>query len=500
MSNSERFLNKGHRRSKVSFAESKALLISSFTLAFLWLSFCWHGLSTVVQIWYGNEIFNHGFFIVPGAFYLIYLNREALIAQPFKTSSLAFIVIVPAILLYIVGIAGDIQLFLHSATFILLPACTWLVIGTRAAKTILFPLIFMLFSIPVGEQLIPYLQEIAADGSVVLLQLTGVPLFRSGLYIEIPQGRFLVAEACSGVSFFIASFVIGSLYAYLNLASKGRRAIFVAVSLIFPILANIVRVYGIILIAYWTDMEYAAGADHLIYGWFFFAFVIICLLGIGELLRESQAGSSNHTKANLIVRYKKRDFGFIFIAASMLVAFNFWSQAIELRKNSSTQSSMDEYENNLEVNEKCSSELKWTPLLNNPSATKSQTFTAANSCESLLIQAMFDGKENELVSDLNRLYDPEIWARESGFTISINNDELSSLSGLRLTSPSGESLYVSSWYFINGKVFTSDVKAKFYQIFLLLKGLPNNGELLVIAAKSREVLEVNALKTLSMQN
>ena len=90
-----------------------------------------------------------------------------------------------------------------------------------------------------------------------------------------------MAEACSGVSFFIASFVIGSLYAYLNLVSAKRRLAFVAISLIFPILANIVRVYGIILIAYWTDMEHAAGADHLIYGWFFFArvryFLYLCL-------------------------------------------------------------------------------------------------------------------------------------------------------------------------------------------------------------------------------
>ena len=177
------------------------------TLFGLWLVFCWQGLTTVVEIWYGNEIFNHGFFIVPGAFYLIYLKRYELLSKPIQTSALSLAVIIPALLLYVIGIAGDIQLFLHAATFTLLPALIWLLIGTQAARTILFPLVFMLFSIPVGEQLIPYLQEIAADGSVALLHLSGVPLFRSGLYIEIPQGRFLVAEACSGVSFFIASFV-----------------------------------------------------------------------------------------------------------------------------------------------------------------------------------------------------------------------------------------------------------------------------------------------------
>ena len=244
MSSEEKQNNNKQGFAGLSFANNKAFYISSLALFGLWLVFCWQGLTTVVEIWYGNEIFNHGFFIVPGAFYLIYLKRFELLSKPIQTSPLALIVIIPALLLYVIGIAGDIQLFLHAATFTLLPALIWLLIGTAAAKTILFPLVFMLFSIPVGEQLIPYLQEIAADGSVALLRLTGVPLFRSGLYIEIPQGRFLVAEACSGVSFFIASFVIGSLYAYLNLVSVKRRAVFVIISLIFPILANIVRVYG----------------------------------------------------------------------------------------------------------------------------------------------------------------------------------------------------------------------------------------------------------------
>ena len=498
MSKSESFKENEKEASALPFAKNKAFLTSSFAIFCLWLVFSWQGLQTVVEIWYGNEIFNHGFFIVPGAFYLIYLKRKELLDRPFQTSLLAFIVVIPALLLYIIGIAGDIQLFLHTATFTLLPALIWLLIGTKAAKTILFPLVFMLFSIPVGEQLIPYLQEIAADGSVMLLQLTGVPLFRSGLYIEIPQGRFLVAEACSGVSFFIASFVIGSLYSYLNLVSTKRRIAFVAISLIFPVLANIVRVYGIILIAYWTDMEHAAGADHIIYGWFFFAFVIVCLLGIGEFLREKQAGSSNHSVTDVTVRFKKHEFATILIAATCLVLFSFWGGMIEDRKYS-VRLLGSEYENEFEVDEKCFEELNWRPLLNKPDITKTQTLNGITPCESLLVRAMFSGVENELVSDLNRLYDPEMWARESGFSIITKNDDPSSLSGLRLTSPSGESLYVTHWYLINGKVFTSDVEAKLYQTFILLKGLPNNGEFLVIAAKSRDVLEMNASKVLSTQ-
>ena len=127
----------------MSFKVNKTFYFSCFVLLSLWVVFCWKGLSTVIQIWYMNEIFNHGFFIVPGAFYLIYLKRRVLFTQPIKPAPLAFIFIIPTLFLYVIGIVGDVQLFLHAATFALLPLLMWLMLGTQAARTILFPLIFI---------------------------------------------------------------------------------------------------------------------------------------------------------------------------------------------------------------------------------------------------------------------------------------------------------------------------------------------------------------------
>ena len=116
------------------------LVWQSGLMFILWGIFCWQGLVTVVDIWWGNEIFNHGFFIVPGAFYLIYLQRKRLLATPIKPSLLSLIFIVPSLFLYVVGIAGDIRLFMHLATFTLLPSLIWMLLGAQATRVILFPL------------------------------------------------------------------------------------------------------------------------------------------------------------------------------------------------------------------------------------------------------------------------------------------------------------------------------------------------------------------------
>ena len=458
-----------------SFNKNKAFYFSCFSLLVVWAVFCWQGIVTAIQIWYGNEIFNHGFFILPGAFYLIYLKRKTLLVQPIKTTPLALIVVIPALLLYVTGIAGHVQLFLHVATFTLLPALIWLMLGTTAARTIMFPLVFMLFSVPVGEQLIPYLQEIAADGSVALLRLTGVPLFRSGLYIEIPQGRFLVAEACSGVSFFIASFVIGSLYAYLNLVSSKRRIVFVLISLIFPILANIVRVYGIILIAYWTDMEHAAGADHLIYGWFFFAFVIICLLGIGELIREA-----GFEKVPLILNPSKCYVGKTTFGVTL---FLFIVSGIWLWNIANTSTSKREvppvFLSNLDGTN-CN-DLTWQPVVIN---ADSERVAFLNECSIKLYTAWFSEEDNELVSDLHRLFDPESFSLSGTTQIEVKGH---AFTVNEVVSVKGEKLSIVRWYEFEGSVMPDNVSAKLTQLTSALIGEPSGGRLWILTTNGTDV-------------
>lgn len=456
---------------------NKRLGLSAFVLL-LWIIFCWQGFVTVVNVWWGNEIFNHGFFILPGVIYLIYLKRSALLAQPFETSWLSMIFIIPTSFLYVVGVAGDVQLFMHAATFALFPLLVWMLIGTRAALTIFFPLCFTLFSVPVGEQLIPYLQEIAADGSVWLLKLTGVPLFKSGLYIEIPQGRFLVAEACSGVSFFIASVVIGSLYAYLNFRSAKRRIIFVFISLIFPVVANIIRVYGIILIAYWTDMEYAAGADHLIYGWFFFALVILFLLGIGELMREAGVEWESAPQQPSSVR-KISLFPIVSIIA-LLVASTMWVNSIR-HAGSTYESATYTYYNGGET--ACEAgEIALSPAFNNPSEMRKSYRLFNSECQVTVYEAWFSGVDNELISDLNKPYDQQKWSLVSTSVKSIYSERIGvELPVYTITTPNGKEAVFTLWYEIDGRVFSSKIDAKLHETMNTLMGQRAAGKLVIVA-------------------
>lgn len=182
-------------------------------------------------------------------------------------------------LIWLTGTALSINTISQLGAVVLLQATVVALLGPRVAAGLLFPLAYMLFLVPFGDELVPALQAITADMAVALTQASGVPATIDGVFIDTPAGLFEVAEACSGVKFLVAMVALGTLVAHLCFASWKRRALFMAAAVIVPVLANGVRAWGTIYIAQSQGIEFAAGFDHIVYGWIFFAVVMIAVLG-----------------------------------------------------------------------------------------------------------------------------------------------------------------------------------------------------------------------------
>ena len=181
----------------------------------------------------------------------------------------------------------------------------------RAAIGLLFPLGYALFLVPFGDEIVPLLQSITASLAVALTHASGVPAVVDGVFIDTPAGLFEVAEACSGVKFLVAMVALGTLVAHLCFASWKRRAAFLLVAVVVPIVANGVRAWGTIYVAQSQGIEFAAGFDHIVYGWIFFALVMIVVLGVSwrffdrspdERLIDSAAIETSPVLARLAAR------------------------------------------------------------------------------------------------------------------------------------------------------------------------------------------------------
>jgi EpsI family protein len=179
-----------------------------------------------------------------------------------------------------------VQIVQQYAMVAMIPAAVIAVAGRRVARALAFPLAFLLLGVPIGEALIPPLMDWTADFTVAALKLSGIPVYREGLFFTIPSGNWSVVEGCSGLRYLIASITVGTLYAYLSYRKTWKRLLFVALSVLVPIIANGLRAYMIVMIAHLSDMKLALGIDHLIYGWVFFGLVMLLLFWAGSYWRD----------------------------------------------------------------------------------------------------------------------------------------------------------------------------------------------------------------------
>jgi exosortase A len=250
----------------------------------------WPTAKSLVATWAATDTFQHGFAVVPISLWLAWRLRDQVSIEEVRPfwHGLGLVAIAG-----IVWLLGDLAAALsvqHLAFVLAVQAALVTIIGVRAASTFAFPIGFLLFAVPVGEAFVPTLMDWTADFVVAALRASGVPVYRTGIHFVIPSGAWSVVEGCSGVRYLIASVMVGTLYGYLTYRSYWRRLAFIGLSILVPIVANWLRAYMIVMIGHLSENRYAAGVDHLVYGWVFFGVVILAMFAIGSLWREDDAG------------------------------------------------------------------------------------------------------------------------------------------------------------------------------------------------------------------
>jgi exosortase A len=258
----------------------QSLLILVVCIA--WILFWYRDTAiAMVTIWWRSETFAHAFLVVPISLWLIWRRRRALAGIEPRASLLAVIPLFLAGVVWLLGNLAAVNSVTQFALVAMLVLAVVVVLGSRVAWAMAFPLGFLFFAVPIGEFVMPQFVHWTADFTVTALRATGVPVYREGTHFIIPNGSWSVIEACSGIRYLIASLVVGTLYAYLSYRSLTKRLLFICVSIVVPVIANWLRAYMIVMLAYLSDNRIAVGVDHLIYGWLFFGLVVIVMYMIG---------------------------------------------------------------------------------------------------------------------------------------------------------------------------------------------------------------------------
>ncbi len=457
---------------------NSAKLLRIFYVALAtWLLLYHDTVWSMVQIWWRSETFAHGFLIFPISIYLIWDKRSRFFTTEKKPDGLFAGGLIVLVVIWALAKAVDVVVIQQLMVVLMLPALVGAVFGLKLFKQYLFPLLYLVFAVPFGEFLIPRLQDITAIMTVWGLQISGVPVYTEGMFISIPEGDFEVAVACSGIRYLIASLALGTLYAYLTYTKLYKQIIFVTASLVVPIIANGVRAYGIVMIAHLSDMKYATGVDHLIYGWLFFGVVIFILFYIGSFWQDKPESKKTNTlpSDNSISHYNYIAI-FPFVILLLGPVINMWMTYTPVQNNTSLKVP----ETALPWKVDYSSQNYWLPAFNNPDSEIHATFKNLSDNKTIYYYAneyQFETQDKELVNAVNQIFRPKKWIQVNRTNIRFNNSELEEL----IVRNNNEKLLIWNWYNVNGMNLTHPIKIKIAQAAGKLTGLHRGGKFKAMA-------------------
>jgi len=241
-----------------------------------------------VRVWNASTAFGHCYLVLPIALWLAWERRGALrglVPQPLPWLAL---LVLPLGVVWFAAATLGIMEGRQFAVLGMVWVLTVSALGWRIGRAMAVPLGYLLFLVPFGAFLVPWLQEVTARFVDAGLGVLDVPHVVTATLIEIPEGDFRVAEACAGLRFLIAAIAFGALYACVIYRGAWRRALFVAVCVVVPVVANGFRALGIVLLGHLRGSAAAGAVDHVVYGWLFFSLVIVLLLLLGLPFRQDQ--------------------------------------------------------------------------------------------------------------------------------------------------------------------------------------------------------------------
>lgn len=263
-------------------------IIGLIAISLLSVSIFFDTWQSIVDIWIRSESFAHGFIVLPTSLWLIWKNKAThnLLLNPSKPSLLGLTFALANGFLWLLAFLANILVVEQFALIGMLIGSFWFYLGNQPSKAIIFPLAFLYFMVPVGEALIPHLMGFTADFVIVMLRLTGIPVYREGFQFTLASGQWSVVEGCSGLRYLIASITLGVIYAYITYTKPYKRITFTIFAIFMPVIANGLRAYMIVMIGHLSSMKLATGVDHIIYGAVFFGIVIFTMFYIGSFWRD----------------------------------------------------------------------------------------------------------------------------------------------------------------------------------------------------------------------
>ena len=191
------------------------------------------------------------------------------------------------------GLADDVQLSVGMLALVLWWIASFVAcFGLRVSRTLLFPLVFLFWLVPIPSfvlnKVVEFLQAESAVAARLMFSLTGVPVSQQGFALSIPGVNIEVARECSSIRSSVMLLVASMVLAQVSLRSPWSKALVIAATVPLSVAKNALRIVTLSMLGTRVDPGFLTGRLHHQGGIVFFMISLAVLVLLLWILRRAE--------------------------------------------------------------------------------------------------------------------------------------------------------------------------------------------------------------------
>ena len=251
-----------------------------------------------------SEYYSHIALIPLVSIYLVFIKRKEIFEKVNYSFAAGIPVLLLGIIIFLGGILGGDHLdknnyasLIMFSILIFVNGAFILLYGLHAYRRALFPLLFLIFTVPVPtaimDSIITFLQVGSTELSNLLFMASGVPFVRDGFVFQLSDISVEVARQCSGIRSSMAIFIVSVLAGYMFLKTFWKQIFLVICAVVIAMFKNSIRILTLSLLGNYVDPVILTSSLHREGGTPFFILALLLLAPILFLLRRSEKFADN---------------------------------------------------------------------------------------------------------------------------------------------------------------------------------------------------------------
>ncbi len=220
--------------------------------------------ANVFTWWWGkwmekDSYYSHAVLVPLISAFAVYLDRKGLGAIKAKPTMLGLPLLLISTIAALIGhTAGTPSITGLTLPFVVFGSI-WVLLGTEAAKRMIFPAGFLFFMCVLPGFLLTLMsfkiQLMSTTGAALLLKIAGLNPQQSGAQINLPNAAVLVGQPCSGFRLLISLLAFSVFFAYMREGPRWGKLILVASTLPLSLVVNSIRIFLIALVGEFFGSE-----------------------------------------------------------------------------------------------------------------------------------------------------------------------------------------------------------------------------------------------------